>query len=100
MIASEIAKRMVTQERLIAAGFDGFRLACIPSEATPEQIDELRTAFFLGAQHLFACLFRVLQLDENEATPADERTMHAIANELNRFVAAFTLKNATPKGTG
>ena len=56
------------------------------------QIDEMRNAFFAGAQHLFASIMGILD-PEAEVTEADLKRMDAIAGELQNFYNEFLTKH-------
>ena len=50
-----------------------------------ENLDELRTVFFAGAQHLFGSVCNILS-DEEEPTEQDMLRMSLIARELEAFI--------------
>ncbi len=70
----------------IAAGFASFREAAIPPEASAEQVDDMRTAFFAGAEHLFSALIDGIDGDCVEPNAADVSLLDKIAKELLEFV--------------
>jgi hypothetical protein len=87
----EIVRKLNADGKLIEAGWVGLRLAAIPETAPQIQLDEMRLAFFAGAQHLWGCLNGgLLDPDPNaEPTEKDLARMEAINDELNRFLAEF-----------
>jgi hypothetical protein len=66
----------------------GLRLACIPLDASEIQLDEMRNAFFAGAQHLFSCLMDIMEPDA-EPTDKDLARMDLIDQELRAFIRDF-----------
>ena len=84
----ELAKRLTDEGKLIEAGFVGLRLAAIPNDAPEVQVNEMRMAFFAGAQHLFASIMQIMD-EAREPTEADLERMGLIDRELQEFVASF-----------
>jgi len=93
-----ICKKLADEGRLIEAGFRGLRFTAIPEDATPEQIEYTRMAFFAGAQHLFGSIMGILD-SEREPTEKDLRRMHLINAELNEFIEQFKAKYSKSGGT-
>ena len=93
----QLSKRLVDEGKLLEAGWVSLRLAAIPLDASPTQLEEMRNAFFAGAQHLFGTLMTVLDPGA-EPTDADMRHMSMIDGELKEFIAAFSLKHGLPQG--
>jgi hypothetical protein len=62
-------------------------------------LDEMRNAYFAGAQHLFASMMSVME-EGAEPTEADMRRVSAINDELNAFIKAYKLKRVRPAGRG
>ena len=58
----------------------------------PEQLHEMRLAFFAGAQHLFASIMSVLD-PGSEPTDADMERMSNIDTELRAFIQDFELRH-------
>jgi hypothetical protein len=86
------SKKATADGFLIEAGWLGLRLACIPDDAPQLQLDEMRQAFFAGAQHLFGSIMNILDPDE-EPTAADMIRLDQINDELNRFIEEFSRKH-------
>jgi hypothetical protein len=80
------------QGRLIEAGWIGMRLACVPADAPQVQLDEMRMAFFAGAQHLFGSLSNIID-PEQDVTDADMVRMEKIDLELRQFIKVFEKKH-------
>lgn len=94
--AIETAVEKVTQElmdqgRIIEAGFRAM-ISFAYLDADPpmqkDQEDELRAAFFAGAQHLWGSIMCSLDPGE-EPTEDDERRFALIQSELDTFIADF-----------
>lgn len=87
-----ITKRLVDQGLLIEAGWQTLRAMSVSPRASQIQINEMRNAFFAGAQHLFASVLGILDPEE-EITDNDMRRMDAIAKELQNFYNEFVAKH-------
>jgi hypothetical protein len=81
----KLSKRLTDEGKLIEAGWVGLRAAVIPPEASAEQLDDMRNAFFAGAQHLFASIMTILDEDK-EPTEDDLHRLSMINQELQKFV--------------
>lgn len=81
-------KELIKEGKLIEAGWIGLRLAAIPLDASKDQLDDMRTAFFAGAQHLFGSIMHVLDPGD-EPTEADLERMSKIHDELDAFIEGF-----------
>ena len=77
---------------LIEAGWQTLRAMSVSPRASQIQINEMRNAFFAGAQHLFASVLGILDPEE-EITDQDMRRMDAIAKELQNFYNEFVAKH-------
>jgi hypothetical protein len=82
----EITRKLIDEGRLVEAGWVGLRHMAIPLDASPWQVENMRMAFFAGAQHLFGSIMSVLEPGE-EATLNDLNRMTLISKELDEFVA-------------
>ena len=88
-------RELVDKGKLIEAGFIGLRLAAIHEGAGKAQLEEMRNAFFAGAQHLFASIMSVMD-DDREPTDADLARMGLIQAELAVFIRDFSKKHGPP----
>ena len=88
----ELERKLAESGLLIESGWVGLQVVAIPPDAPQIQLDEMRMAFFAGAQHLFGCIMNVLDPDE-EVTDADMRRMDLIDQELRRFITEFSAKH-------
>lgn len=98
-LLTELERQLVDKGKLIEAGWVGLKIAAIPKDAPPIQLEEMRNAFFAGAQHLFASIMDFLEPGE-EPTETDLRRMDNIEKELNEFITVFTAKHIKTEGTG
>ena len=94
----ELADRLIAEGKLIAAGFHLFRQAVIPPNAPQVQVDEMRNAWFAGAQHLYGSIMGVLEEGE-EPTDADMLRMASISGELAAYAKELALRVAPTHGT-
>ena len=92
-----LEKRLVDEGKLIEAGWIGMRIAAVAPDAPQIQLDEMRMAFFGGAQHLFSSIISILDPGDDE-TPADLDRMDKIAGELQEFIEEFARKHGLPPG--
>ena len=89
---NKITKHFVDQGLLIEAGWQTLKMISVAPNAPQIQIDEMRNAFFAGAQHLFSSIIEMLD-PEAEITDNDIRRMDAIEKELNGFYKEFVAKH-------
>ncbi|WEF52529.1 hypothetical protein AFIC_001020 [[Pseudomonas] carboxydohydrogena] len=82
---------------MIEAGWIGLRIAAIPLDAPAVQLDEMRNAFFAGAQHLFYSIMTILE-EGSDATDNDLKRMDLIDRELRAFINEYTVRNVPPEG--
>lgn len=92
-----LTRELTDQGKLIEAGWIGLRLVSIPLDASAIQLDEMRNAFFAGAQHLLGSIIGILDPGE-EPTDADMRRMSLIQAELDGFIQQFELRHFPAKG--
>lgn len=91
-VARKLTADLSDAGKVIEGGWEGFRLMTIHKDAPPLQIEEMRNAFFAGAQHLFASIMCFLDAGE-EPTEKDMHRMSYIQHELDNFIAEFKEKN-------
>lgn len=90
-----LERELVDSGKLIEAGWVGLRLAAIPEDAGKTQLEEMRNAFFAGAQHLFGSIMGILD-EDREPTEADLRRMSLISAELETFIRDFSRRHKMP----
>jgi hypothetical protein len=96
-VLDELARQLIDKGLLIEAGFAALRAQAIPEDAPAVQIEEMRTAFFAGAQHLFASIMGVLDPDA-EPTEKDMERMGKIDAELRAFIEEYQLRHIPTQG--
>jgi hypothetical protein len=87
-----LSRELADQGKLIEAGWVGLRVACDLEDAPKVQLEEMRNAFFAGAQHLFSSIMTILEPDA-EPTEKDLERMDLIDKELRAFINDFTIRN-------
>lgn len=93
-----LERELADKGKLIEAGWIGLRLAAVPDDAPAVQLEEMRNAFFAGAQHLFASIMSVLDPGEDPTT-ADLTRMSNIQDELDAFIQDFQLRRFPAEGS-
>lgn len=92
-----LSRELADQGKLIEAGWVGLRIACDLEDAPKIQLQEMRQAFFAGAQHLFSSIMTILEPDA-EPTDKDLERMDLIDKELRAFINDFTIRNVPTEG--
>jgi hypothetical protein len=87
----QLSKELTDQGKLIEAGWISLRLMTLPLDASDVQLNDMRMAFFAGAQHLFASLMAIMDPGA-EPTEQDCQRMEKINNELQIFLAEMQLR--------
>lgn len=94
---NDVTKMLTDRGQLIEAGWVSLRIMSVPDDAPPIQIDEMRNAFFAGAQHLFHSIMSILDPGE-EPTDADMSRLDKIDKELRGFIEEFKLRHLLHEG--
>lgn len=84
----EVTKKLADDGKIIEAGWVGMRMMALPKDAPAIQIEEMRNAFFAGAQHLFGSIISMLG-PEAEPNDTDLRRMDLIDAELRQFIKQY-----------
>lgn len=92
-----LSRELTDQGKLIEAGWIGLRIAAVPLDAPPQQLDLMRQAFFAGAQHLFGSIMAILEPD-SEPTDKDLARMSMIQTELDGFISDFVMRHCPTEG--
>lgn len=87
----------MAEGKIIEAGWQAMRITCVAADAPPDQLEEMRMAFYAGAQHLWGSIMNGLDPDA-EPTAEDERKMVLIGRELDSFIADFARRRLPTKG--
>jgi len=82
--ALELSKQLIDRGKIIEGGWLGFRLAVLPDNASPVQVNEMHKAFFAGSLHLFSSIMSILDPGA-EPTEKDLQRMDLIHRELMEF---------------
>lgn len=85
-----MVRALVDKGCLMAAGFEGLRLGVIPPDASQVQLDSMRMAYMLGAQHLYGTLMSVFD-SGSEPTDNDVRRLELIDRELGEYAKSMKL---------
>lgn len=93
-----LSRDLTDKGKLIEAGWIGLRIACDLEDAPKVQLQEMRNAFFAGAQHLFSSIMTILEPDA-EPTEKDMERMDLIDKELRAFINDFTIRNVPTEGS-
>jgi len=96
----QLTRELTEQGQLLEAGWITMRLAAIPLSTPADRLEQLRMAFFAGAQHLFGSLMNGVLDPEAEPTEADMRRLDLIDRELKTFIREFELRHGPIKGRG
>ena len=97
-VVDEVTKKLVDEGKIVEAGWVSLKMQVIPENAPQVQLEEMRMAFFAGAQHLFGSIMSVLDEDA-EPTEADLERMSKINDELDEFLTQFKLKHFKAEGS-
>jgi len=92
-----LTRELADSGKLIEAGWIGLRIACELENAPPIQLEEMRNAFFAGAQHLFGSIMTVLD-PGSEPTDKDLERMDLIDRELCEFINDFSMRRLPTEG--
>lgn len=93
-----IERDLIDKGKLMEAGWIALRIAAIPLDASATQLQNMREAFFAGAQHLFGSIMNVLDPGE-DPTDDDLKRIGMIADELDAFIQEFQLRRCPPEGS-
>jgi hypothetical protein len=95
-VIDRISRDWADRGKLIEAGWVAMRFMVIPDDAPAVQVEEMRKAFFGGAQHLFASIMSILE-PGTEPTDNDLARLGLIHDELEEFVAQMKAQNWPPR---
>lgn len=88
-IIDKVTAEWADKGKLIEGGWLAYVATSGLSIASETQLREMRKAYFLGAQHLYASMMGVMDAGE-EITAKDMRRMEFIHNELEAFRRSLT----------
>jgi hypothetical protein len=93
-----LSREITDQGKLIEAGWVGLRISAMHPDSPPDQLREMRMAFFAGAQHLFGSIMGILEPGA-EPTDNDLRRIDLIDKELKEFIRDFEMRHLPTEGT-
>lgn len=96
-VAKQLTIDLAAQGKIIQGGWRAFELVVLPERAPSIQREEMRKAFFAGAQHLWSSIMTFLDPGVEE-TPADLHRMDLIQKELDQFVKEMERAMAIERG--
>lgn len=91
-IIERVTKEWGERGMIIEGGWQAFRLTGLPADTPGIQLQEMRKAYYLGAQHLFASIIMILE-PGTEATDKDVQKLELIHQELDRFTQSIRKSN-------
>ena len=95
----KITKEFTDKGLIVEAGWMSLRTLALHEDTPPLQIDEMRSAFFAGAHHLFVSIMTVLDTGE-EPTEKDMERLDLIHKELHNFIENYRFKHLVkPQGS-
>ena len=83
--ADALAQRLADDGKLVEAGWVALQAMAISPVASKVQRDEMRMAYFAGAQHLFSSIMSILDPGSDQPTERDLARMDLIDAELIAF---------------
>lgn len=96
-VVSTVTKGLADEGKLIESGFNVLRELMIPSNASEEQVTDMRIAYMAGAQHLWGSIMISLDPGTKE-TPGDLERMDKIHAELESWRQTLKLRFSTGAG--
>lgn len=97
-VAQELSEDLADAGKIIEGGFVGFKMMVIPDFVPQVQINEMRMAFFAGAQHLFSSIMAVMDRGDETPTEKDMLRISLIHYELENFRKDFELNHVPTDG--
>lgn len=83
-----LSRQLADEGKLIEAGWIALRVTTGLESAPKRQLEDMRTAYYAGAQHLFASIMAVMD-EDREPTDDDMRRMDLINAELEAWTRAM-----------
>ncbi len=90
-VVDKLTKEHADRGMIMEGGWQAFLVVGMPSDASDLQKSEMRKAYYLGAQHLFASIMGILD-PGTEPTEQDMQRMTLISKELERFTQEMKRK--------
>jgi hypothetical protein len=84
-LATELTRELMDQGKLIMAGWKMFEQMFIPLQVGDAQRNDMRIAFFSGAEHTFNSIVTALDDENEDATASDCSRMDKLDAEITLF---------------
>lgn len=91
-MAEQVIKELAARGKVMEGGWQAFLLVSGLQDAPDMQKREMRKAYYLGAQHLFASIMTMLD-PGSDPTDADVHGMDLIQDELKAFTDELRRNN-------
>jgi hypothetical protein len=98
VVVAELAKVATDKGLILELGWISMLRYVVPKDAPEVQVDEMRKAFFMGAEHLFSSIISILDPGA-EPTEKDLDRMTLIYKELEAFRKEVTSHHTAPGRT-
>jgi len=93
-IADALLQELSDRGQIVEGGWRAYELLTGIKDASEVQRTECRKAFFLGTQHTFSCMFRMMDTKSgSEPSDLEMDRMKKLAAELKQFVEQNCLSN-------
>lgn len=92
-----LLNRTIANGRLVEGGWQALRIAVLEDGTSPQQLADMRMAFFAGASHLFSAIMACLDKGP-DVTDEDLARMSAIHDELASFATELQLRILPTQG--
>lgn len=97
-LIQDLTRKLTESGLLVEAGFAGMRIMAIAPDASPAQIDAMRTAFFCGAHHVFTAMMNTVD-GGDKPSDGDMARMKALHEELENFMDGFAKRHQIKRQT-
>jgi hypothetical protein len=87
-LIDRVTKEFADKGKIIEGGWTAFWLLELKGRASNDQVREMRKAYFLGAQHLYASIMSFMD-EGSEPTDGDLSRMAKIDRELAAFIRSI-----------
>jgi hypothetical protein len=92
-LVDRITKTMADKGMIVEGGWRAYVVMKTQYQTRPVLITkEMRDAYFLGAQHLFASIFKILEPGQ-EPSDRDMKRLDDIDKELKAFIREYQQRN-------
>jgi hypothetical protein len=88
-LVEDVTKKLADDGKLLEAGWNGFRALYLQG-AQEAQVNDMRIAFYAGAQHIYGSMMSFMEAGE-QPTETDMRRVEALDQEVSEFIEWFKL---------